>query len=123
MPATPSTWSTRRPSTSTSPIFCTPSTSALGAPATRAPWRQRFSAGERSQEGRAPLTLPPVGGEGRPPSRSDGGRGGGTTLAHAPPLKKLLAQCSRRPPPLTPPHHSLRSRGEGYRERRASGFM
>src|SRR5690349_18907451 len=45
------------------------------------------------------------GGEGRPPSRSDGGRGGGTTVA----LSKW------RPPPPAPPRHSLRSRGEGRR--------
>src|SRR5712671_7463894 len=46
-------------------------------------------------------TLPPVGGEGRPPQRSRGGRGGGTTLA----------PCLRRPPPRPLPH--LRSRGRG----------
>jgi 23S rRNA pseudouridine2605 synthase len=50
---------------------------------------------------REAVTLPPrSGGEGRPASRSDKGRGGGTSR-------------SKLPPPPTPPHRSLRSRGEG----------
>jgi 23S rRNA pseudouridine2605 synthase len=50
---------------------------------------------------REDLTLPPrSGGEGRPPKRSEGGRGGGRD------------QTKHLPSP-TPPHRSLRSRGEG----------
>src|SRR5689334_23498584 len=61
-------------------------------------------------------TLPPVGGEGRPPSRKRRRTGWGDYACSVVVLgEKFFAPSKRRPPPPTPPRHSLRSRGEGSR--------
>src|ERR1700704_558728 len=90
----PSTWRSPPPSTAISRNSSTPSTSAVGATATRAPWRRRFWGGEG---GGLSVPFPP-----RAQRVAGGGVGGGWAGGGGGPWPPEGVGAWGPPPPLSP---------------------